>query len=83
MRWSMSRTGNGWDKAVVERVFRSLTGDGLAEHPGAPYATVPAEAIESLERFDHRHRWQSTWGDLSPTAVEAQATVDKEERGPE
>ena len=75
MRCSMSRKGNCWDNAVVERVFRSLKGEGLSEQPGDTRATVQAETIEYLEMFYNSHRRHSTLGYVSPNDFETQATV--------
>ena len=73
MRCSMSRKGNCWDNAVVERVFGSLKGEGLPEQPGDTRALVQAETIEYLEMFYNSHRLHSTLGYLSPNDFEAQA----------
>ena len=73
MQCSMSRTGNCWDNAVVERVFGSLKREGLSDHPADTHATAKAATIEYFEMFDHSHRRHSTLGYLSPNAFEAQA----------
>lgn len=73
MPCSMSRTGNCWDNAVVERVFGSLKREGLSDHPADTHATAKAATIEYFEMFDHSHRRHSTLGYLSPNAFEAQA----------
>ncbi len=73
MRGSMSRTGNCWDNAVVERVFGSLKREGLPEQPAATQAIAKADTIDYLEMFYNSHRRHSTLGYLSPNAFEAQA----------
>ncbi len=73
MRCSMSRTGNCWDNAVVERVFGSLKREGLPEQPAAMQVIAKAETIDYLEMFYNSHRRHSTLGYLSPNAFEAQA----------
>ena len=60
MQCSMSRTGNCWDNAVVERVFGSLKRESLPEQPAATQVIAKAETIDYLEMFDHSHRRHST-----------------------
>ena len=71
----MSRKGNGWDNAGVERVFSSLKREGLLDQPADTHATAKAATSEYLEMFYNSHRRHSTLGYLSPTAFEAQAQV--------
>ncbi len=73
MRGSMSRKGNCWDNAVVERVFGSLKREGLSDQPADTHATAKAATIEYFEMFYNSHRRHSTLGSLSPNAFEAQA----------
>jgi transposase InsO family protein len=71
---SMSRRGNCWDNAVVERVFRSVKHEGLDETAKAqPAATVKATVIDYMEMFYNSHRFHATLGYLSPNVFEAQA----------
>lgn len=70
---SMSRRGNCWDNAVVERVFRSVKHEGLDDTATAqPAATVKTTVIDYMEMFYHSHRLHSTLGYLSPNAFEGQ-----------
>ena len=69
----MSRTGNCWDNAVVERVIGSLKREGLPEEPAATHAIAKAATIDYLEMFYNSHRRHSTLGYLSPNAFEVQA----------
>ncbi len=75
MRGSMSRKGNCWDNAVVERVFGSLKREGLSDQPPETHATAKAATIEYFEMFYNSHRRHSTLGYLSPNAFEAQVKV--------
>jgi len=70
---SMSRRGNCWDNAVVERVFRSVKHEGLDEtvRKQAP-ETVKAIVIDYMEMFYNSQRFHATLGYLSPNAFEAQ-----------
>lgn len=71
---SMSRRGNCWDNAVVERVFRSVKHEGLGDTAKEqPSETVKSTVIDYMEMFYNSHRLHSTLGYLSPNAVEAQA----------
>jgi transposase InsO family protein len=79
MRCSMSRKGNCWDNAVVERVLGSLKREGLSEPPAATHALAKATTIEYLEMFYNSHRRHSTLGYLSPNEFEAQAQVAAKE----
>ena len=79
MQCSMSRRGNCWDNAVVERVIGSLKREGLPAEPVATRALAKATTIDYLEMFYNSHRRHSTLGYLSPNAFEAQA--ERESRG--
>jgi putative transposase len=71
---SMSRRGNCWDNAVVERVFRSVKHEGLDDTAKAqPAATVKATVIDYMEMFYNSQRLHATLGYLSPNVFEAQA----------
>jgi transposase InsO family protein len=75
---SMSRRGNCWDNAVVERVFRSLKHEGLDDTAKEqPATTVKAIVIDYIEMFYNSHRLHSTLGYLSPNAFEAQAPASQ------
>ena len=80
MRCSMSRTGNCWDNAVVERVLGSLKREGLSDQPADTHAMAKAATIEYFEMFYNSHRRHSTLRYLSPNEFEAQARVGEEER---
>jgi len=71
---SMSRRGNCWDNAVVERVFRSVKHEGLDDTAKEqPAETVKVTVIDYMEMFYNSHRLHSTLGYLSPNAFEAQS----------
>jgi putative transposase len=73
MHCSMSRRGNCWDNAVVERVIGSLKREGLPEKAVATQGLAKALTIDYLEMFYNSHRRHSTLGYLSPNAFETQA----------
>ena len=80
MQGSMSRPGNCWDNAVVERVIGSLKREGLPEKPVATHELAKAVTIDYLEMFYNSHRRHSTLGYLSPNAFEAQAQREEQLR---
>ena len=70
---SMSRKGNCYDNAVVERVFRSLKEEGFSEQPPDTQAHATLGVIDYLAMFYNSRRLHSTLGYMSPNAFEAQA----------
>jgi putative transposase len=70
---SMSRKGNCYDNAVVERVFRSLKEEGFPDQPPATRAHATLSVIDYLAIFYNSQRLHSTLGYQSPNAFEAQA----------
>jgi putative transposase len=69
---SMSRRGNCWDNAVVERFFRSLKHERLNRRRYADRAAARADVIDYIERFYNHMRLHSTNGYLPPAEREAQ-----------
>ena len=70
---SMSRKGNCYDNAVVERVFRSLKDEGFTDHPSETRADATLSVIDYLVMFYNSQRLHSTLGYQSPNTFEAQA----------
>jgi transposase InsO family protein len=70
---SMSRKGNCYDNAVVERVFRSLKEEGCTEEPPDTRAEATLSVIDYLVMFYNSQRLHSTLGYQSPNTFEAQA----------
>lgn len=67
---SMSRKGNCWDNAVVERVFRSLKQEWI----DTPYATreqARHDVIDYVARYYNHERLHSTLGYRPPAEFEA------------
>ena len=69
----MSRKGNCYDNAVVERVFRSLKEEGRPEQPPETQAQASTLVSEYFEMFYNSQRLQSTLGYQSPNVFEAHA----------
>ena len=70
---SMSRKGNCYDNAVVERVFRSLKEEGFTDQPPETRADATLSVIDYLAMFYNSQRLHSTLGYQSPNTFEAQA----------
>jgi len=70
---SMSRKGNCYDNAVVERVFRSLKEEGFEDQPPDTRADATLNVIDYLVMFYNSQRLHSTLGYQSPNTFEAQA----------
>ena len=75
----MSRKGNCYDNAVVERVFRSLKDEGFSDQPPDTRAEATLSVIDYLVMFYNSQRLHSTLGNQSPKTFEAQAA--KTDRG--
>ena len=73
MMCSMSRKGNCYDNAVVERVFRSLKEEGFTDQPPDTRAEATLSVIDYLVMFYNSQRLHSTLGYQSPNTFEAQA----------
>jgi len=70
---SMSRKGNCWDNAVVERFFGTLKREWTHDRSFLTRQEAKATVIEYMEMFYNSHRRHSTLGYLSPNAFEVQA----------
>jgi putative transposase len=69
----MSRRGNGWDTAVAESVFATLTIElGHDDRPWLTRAHAQGEVFEYIEGFYTGQRRHSTLGYLSPLTFERQ-----------
>jgi len=69
----VSRKGNCYDNAVVERVFRSLKEEDRPDQPPETRAYAALGGIDYLAMFDKSQRLHSALGYQSPNAFEAQA----------
>lgn len=65
---SMSRRGNCWDNAVVERFFRSLKSEGLVEHRG-DHAHAQ-HAVDDYVIFYNTERLHSSLGYNTPVRAD-------------
>ncbi len=67
---SMSRTGDCWDNAVVERVFTTLTTELVDEADWTTRVEAEAAIVEYVEHWYNAQRRHSTLGYLSPIMYE-------------
>jgi putative transposase len=70
IRVSMSRKGNCWDNAVMERFFGTLKRECTAHARFATHETARTALFEYIETYYNRVRKHSTLGYLSPVQFE-------------
>lgn len=68
---SMSRRGNCWDNAVVERFFRSLKTERTRYQPYRNHVCAEADIKDYIAVFYNHRRLHSAAGNLSPANYEA------------
>ena len=73
MTCSMSRAGNVWDNAAMERFFSSLTTERTASKMYRTRDQAKADLFDDIERSYNPTRRHSTLGYLSPMEFEWQA----------
>lgn len=74
---SMSRKGNCWDNAVMERFFLNLKMERVWQRDYANHAEAKKDIVDYIVGFYNSHRLHSTLGYQPPTRYE-QASVAKE-----
>ncbi len=73
---SMSRRGNCWDNAVVERFFLSLKTERVWQHRYANHSEARRDIADSIVRFYNSVRIHSTLGYLPPSGYEQSTAVN-------
>lgn len=68
---SMSRKGNCWDNAVVERFFRSLKSEWIGEHEYESHEEAKSDIREFVEKYYNYQRLHSATNNLPPVLYEA------------
>jgi putative transposase len=71
----MSRTGNYWDNACVERFFGTLTRELVYHRRDETREAARQDIFEYIEVFDNRRRRHLTLGNDSPAEYEARTAV--------
>jgi putative transposase len=68
---SMSRKGNCWDNAVVERFFRSLKSEWIGEQEYESHEEAKSDIREFMEKYYNYRRLHSAANNLPPVLYEA------------
>ena len=74
---SMSRKGNCWDNAVMERFFLNLKMERVWQKDYANHAEAITDIADYIVNFYNALRLHSTLGNLSPSAFEQQSATKK------
>lgn len=74
---SMSRKGNCWDNAVMERFFLNLKTERVWQKDYANHAEATQDVAHYIVNFYNAQRLHSTLGNLSPIAFEHQSAIKK------
>ena len=74
---SMSRKGNCWDNAVMERFFLNLKMERVWQKDYANHAEATTDIAHYIVNFYNAVRLHSTLGNLSPIAFEHQSASKK------
>ncbi len=72
---SMSRKGNCWDNAVMERFFLSLKTERVWQRDYANHAEAMRDIADYIVNFYNSVRLHSTLGNLPPNAFEHQSAI--------
>ena len=72
---SMSRKGNCWDNAVMERFFLSLKTERVWQRDYANHAEAMTDIADYIVGFYNSVRLHSKLGNLPPTAFEQQSAI--------
>jgi putative transposase len=72
---SMSRKGNCWDNAVMERFFLSLKMERVWQNDYANHAEATNDIADYIVGFYNSVRLHSTLGNLPPNAFEHQSAI--------
>ena len=74
---SMSRKGNCWDNAVMERFFGSLKSERIDSKKYITREEAKADIIDYIEMFYNSERLHSTLGYVSPLHYESKFDSSK------
>ena len=73
---SMSRKGNCWDNAVMERFFLNLKMERVWQKDYANHAEAMTDVADYIVGFYNCERLHSTLGNLSPNAFERESAIN-------
>ena len=74
---SMSRKGNCWDNAVMERFFLNLKMERVWQRDYANHAEATSDIADYMVNFYNSVRLHSTLGNLPPNAFEQQSAIEQ------
>ena len=74
---SMSRKGNCWDNAVMERFFLNLKMERVWQRDYANHAEATSDIADYMINFYNSVRMHSTLGNLPPNAFEHQSAIEQ------
>jgi transposase InsO family protein len=74
---SMSRKGNCWDNAVMERFFLNLKMERVWQKDYANHAEATNDVADYIVGFYNATRLHSKLGNMSPNAFERESTLKK------
>jgi len=74
---SMSRKGNCWDNAVMERFFLNLKMERVWQKDYANHAEATNDIADYIVGFYNAERLHSKLGNMSPNAFERESTSEK------
>jgi transposase InsO family protein len=74
---SMSRKGNCWDNAVMERFFLNLKMERVWQKDYANHAEASNDIADYIVGFYNAERLHSKLGNMSPNAFERESTLKK------
>ena len=74
---SMSRKGNCWDDAVMERFFLSLKTERVWQREYANHAEAMSDIADYIVAFYNSVRLHSKLGNLPPNAFEQQSAINQ------
>ena len=77
LKGSMSRKGNCWDNAVMERFFLNLKMERVWQKDYANHAEATSDIGDYIAGFYNSTRLHSKLGNLSPNAFERESTSKK------
>jgi transposase InsO family protein len=73
----MSRKGNCWDNAVMERFFLNLKMERVWQQDYANHAEATHDIADYIVGFYNATRLHSKLGNMSPNAFERESTLKK------
>ncbi len=74
---SMSRKGNCWDNAVMERIFLNLKMESVWQNDYANHAEATNDIADYIMSFYNSQRQHSKLGNLPPDVFEQKSAINQ------